>query len=193
MHQNTERLAGKILRYNDDGSIPANNPLPDSPVYAWGLREPCGLGFDAATWYAFATDCNSDDLHEIDRIEAGKDYGWPEVTGLATTTEELDYAAARSDYVDPILDSGNGQSPLIGVTINPGSKYGPDARLDMFYGLGDDGRVFKVQLSDTREAALTTRNFANGLPTPITDVAFTSAGTLYVACENAILRVVPLP
>ncbi|MBU0638815.1 MAG: PQQ-dependent sugar dehydrogenase, partial [Planctomycetes bacterium] len=190
---NTDRLAGKILRYNDDGSIPANNPLADSPVFAWGLREPCGLCFDAATWMAFATDRNDGRLHEINRIESGKDYGWPEVAGLATTTEELEYAAAHGDYVDPILDSGNGSSPLIGVTINPGSKYGPDARLDLFHGLRDDGQVFRIQLSDTRTAALMTRSFANGFPAPITDVAFTPAGTLYIACENAILRVVPLP
>ena len=37
---------GKILRYNDDGTIPANNPSAGSAVYASGVRDPAGMGFD---------------------------------------------------------------------------------------------------------------------------------------------------
>jgi glucose/arabinose dehydrogenase len=42
--QDVSSLAGKILRVNSDGSIPADNPFPDSPVYSFGHRKSTGLG-----------------------------------------------------------------------------------------------------------------------------------------------------
>ncbi|MCK4342102.1 MAG: PQQ-dependent sugar dehydrogenase [Phycisphaerae bacterium] len=186
-------LAGKILRYNDDGSIPADNPTADSPVYARGLRHPRGLGFDPGAGTAFVADRCSKRYHELNRIEAGKNYGWPAVSGLATTAEELQFAEENPDYVDPILDSGHDTSPLVGVAFNPSTKYGPDNLLYLFYGVREEGRVFSLELSGDRTAAVKSRNFANGFPTPMTDVVFTPAGTLYVLSENAILRVVTYP
>ena len=40
-------LAGKIVRVNSDGSVPADNPFAGSPVYALGLRNPQGLAWDS--------------------------------------------------------------------------------------------------------------------------------------------------
>lgn len=44
--QDLNSLAGKILRLNDDGTIPKDNPFPDSPVYSFGHRNPQGLAWD---------------------------------------------------------------------------------------------------------------------------------------------------
>ncbi len=186
-------LYGKILRYNDDGTIPGDNPDPNSPVYARGLRFPQGLGFDPITEVAFVTDRNASRFHEINRIEAGKDYGWPTVAGVATSAAQLAYAAETPEYANPILDSGSSTSPLVGATFNPSTKYGPDNRLYFFYGEQSGGRVFSLELSADRTAAVKSRLYASGLPTPITDVVFTPSGTLYVASEDAILRIVLFP
>ena len=43
-----DTLAGKILRLNGDGSVPADNPFPRSPIYSLGHRNPQGLAWDAA-------------------------------------------------------------------------------------------------------------------------------------------------
>jgi aldose sugar dehydrogenase len=37
---------GKLLRINSDGSIPPDDPIPNSPIYALGLRNAFGIAFD---------------------------------------------------------------------------------------------------------------------------------------------------
>ncbi len=43
--QDQESLGGKILRISKEGTIPGDNPFPDSPVYSWGHRNPQGLAW----------------------------------------------------------------------------------------------------------------------------------------------------
>lgn len=191
--QAVDLLPGKVLRYHDDGTVPLDNPVAGSPVYARGLRDPRGLTFDPQSDVAFVTDRNENGSHEINRILAGRNYGWPEVVGRATTPAELAFAAENPDYVDPLLESGSERSVFEGAAFNPSTKYGSDARLQFFYGLRDKGRVRSLQLTAQRTAAVKSESFATGLPTPITDMAFSPAGTLYVASADAVLRVVPIP
>jgi glucose/arabinose dehydrogenase len=188
--QDSDLPYGKILRYNDDGTIPESNPTAGSPVYAVGLREPRGLTFDQQTGVGFVTERSAGGLHEINRILSGRNYGWPQVVGLADTAAEQEFAAQQPSYVDPITESDRA---LIGASFNPSTKYGPTARLQLFYGISDAGRVLRLELSPERTAAVAAELFATGLPTPVTDLAFTPAGTLYVACENGIFRIVPVP
>src|SRR5207244_13569088 len=47
--QNTSDVRGKVLRYNPDGSVPADNPFgPGNPVWAFGLRNPFGIAISSA-------------------------------------------------------------------------------------------------------------------------------------------------
>jgi len=191
--QNNAFLVGKILRYKADGTIPAGNPIKDSPVFARGLRDPGGLTFDPDTGAPFVIDRNASGDQEINRVQKGSNYGWPDVTGPLSTAAELDFAALNPDYADPIVASGTNPVTWIGAAFNPSAKYGPNTFLGLFYGVQDDGRVLSLELSTARTAAVTTTRFAASLPTPITDLAFTPAGTLYVATQDAILRIVPFP
>jgi glucose/arabinose dehydrogenase len=76
--QDRDSLAGKILRLNDDGSIPADNPF-DNPVYSYGHRNPQGLAWeDGRLW---ATEHGSSARDELNVIDAGVNYGWPTITG----------------------------------------------------------------------------------------------------------------
>lgn len=188
--QDPASLLGKVLRYNADGTIPADNPSADSPVCAWGFRQPAGIAFDPASGVGFVTDRNELGDDELNRVVAGHDYGWPFVTGGATTPEELDYAAQNPAYTDPILVTAAGESPIVGAAFNPGTKYGPDTRLNFFFGVEGAGRVLSAQLNDERVAVVTYGAFAARFPTPMTDVAFTPFGTLYAASQGSIVRVV---
>ena len=91
-------LNGKILRLEADGSVPADNPFPGSPVLSLGHRNPQGLAWDGKR-RLLAAEHGPSAHDEINRIEPGKNYGWPDVAGAD------DPAAQRRGYVDPIVES----------------------------------------------------------------------------------------
>jgi glucose/arabinose dehydrogenase len=75
--QDLDSLSGKILRLNDDGTIPKDNPYTDSPVYSLGFRNPQGMTWDK-TGNMYVIDLGPDKNDEINLIKAGKNFGWPE-------------------------------------------------------------------------------------------------------------------
>ena len=84
-------LAGKVLRIRPDGGIPADNPVPGSPVYALGVRNSQGLAWHPDTGELFAAEHGPSGLpkewfrtgrDELNVILAGENYGWPEVAGM---------------------------------------------------------------------------------------------------------------
>ena len=75
--QDLNSFAGKILRLNDDGTIPKDNPFDDSPVYSLGHRHPHGMTWDNdGTMYLVEFGPEKND--EVNIIKPGKNYGWPE-------------------------------------------------------------------------------------------------------------------
>jgi glucose/arabinose dehydrogenase len=85
--------AGKILRVKPDGSVPADNPLPGSPVFSLGHRNIQGLAFDARN-RLWASEFGQSDVDELNLITAGSNYGWPECEG----------ACGKPAYVDPVME-----------------------------------------------------------------------------------------
>ncbi|WP_033342484.1 PQQ-dependent sugar dehydrogenase [Catenuloplanes japonicus] len=71
---------GKILRLTPDGKAAPGNPTEGSPIFSLGHRNVQGLAFDreGRLW---ATEFGQNRLDEVNLIEAGKNYGWPEVEG----------------------------------------------------------------------------------------------------------------
>jgi len=75
---------GKVLRLNDDGSVPKDNPFADkggvtAQIWSLGHRNPLGLAFDAAgrLWEIEMGPKGGD---ELNRIEPAKNYGYPIVS-----------------------------------------------------------------------------------------------------------------
>lgn len=80
--QERDSLAGKILRMNFDGSVPGDNPFEDSLVYSYGHRNPQGLAWNDSD-ELYATEHGDQAHDEINKIEPGNNYGWPEIEGDA--------------------------------------------------------------------------------------------------------------
>ncbi len=92
LSQDMSSLAGKMLRLNLDGSIPNDNPFANSYIYSLGHRNAQGLvQLTDGRIYSAEHGPQTDD--EINRIIAGKNYGWPEVRGIIDTPEEEAFAA----------------------------------------------------------------------------------------------------
>ncbi|MCG7860494.1 PQQ-dependent sugar dehydrogenase, partial [Flavihumibacter sediminis] len=80
-------LNGKILRLNRDGSIPADNPIPGSPVWAWGFRNMQGLAENSrGQWYSSEHGEATDD--ELNLLQPLRNYGWPLIEGYLDTEKE---------------------------------------------------------------------------------------------------------
>lgn len=81
--QDRDSLAGKILRLNDDGSIPEGNEF-NSPVYSYGHRNPQGLVWDDSG-QLWATEHGRSGARsgfdELNKIVSGGNYGWPDSQG----------------------------------------------------------------------------------------------------------------
>ncbi len=96
--QDTESLAGKILRLNPDGSIPDNNPF-DNAVWSYGHRNPQGIAWDDSG-QLWAVEHGPSGVEtgrdELNRIERGNNYGWPTITG-----DEM-----ADDMKSPVIHSG---------------------------------------------------------------------------------------
>ncbi|MFC3885911.1 PQQ-dependent sugar dehydrogenase [Bacillus songklensis] len=104
--QDRSSLGGKILRMNLDGSIPNDNPFPQSYIYSYGHRNPQGLAWDEqGTLYSSEHGQSAHD--EINKIEPGQNYGWPVIQGDKTAkgmktplfhSGDVTWAPAGMDY-----------------------------------------------------------------------------------------------
>ena len=74
--QDLDSLSGKILRLNDDGSVPNDNPFENSPVFSYGHRNPQGMTWDEFG-NLYVTELGPTKNDEINLIHAGQNYGWP--------------------------------------------------------------------------------------------------------------------
>lgn len=74
--QELGRREGKILRLADDGSVPLDNPIPGSPVFAYGFRNSFGFTFDPVTGRMWQTENGPTCNDELNDIRPGRNYGW---------------------------------------------------------------------------------------------------------------------
>ncbi|MBP0023536.1 MAG: PQQ-dependent sugar dehydrogenase [Roseofilum sp. SBFL] len=83
--QNLGSHLGKIIRINDDGSIPSDNPFVNNPnaapeVWSYGHRNIQGLALDAIANRVWVTEHGARGGDEVNWVEAGDNYGWPVAT-----------------------------------------------------------------------------------------------------------------
>ncbi len=88
--QNLNSLSGKILRINPDGSIPSDNPDPGSYVWAYGLRNSQGLVF-TPQGFLYGSEHGPDTDDELNLLESGRNYGWPNVAGFCNLPNEITF------------------------------------------------------------------------------------------------------
>jgi glucose/arabinose dehydrogenase len=116
--QDPQSHLGKIIRLNDDGSIPTDNPyvgmagyLPE--LYTIGHRNQLGLRFDSATGKLWESEFGPAGGDEVNLIEAGKNYGWFLISEGSHYNDEPN-ALGSGDvegYVDPVAWWARGGNP----------------------------------------------------------------------------------
>ena len=82
--QDMQSNMGKVLRLNDDGSVPDDNPFADqggvaAQVWSLGHRNPLGLAFDG-NGQPWDIEMGPKGGDELNRVERGANYGYPVVS-----------------------------------------------------------------------------------------------------------------
>src|SRR3990167_3481431 len=163
--QDTDSLSGKILRVTYEGNPAAGNPFRNR-VYSYGHRNPQGISWDA-NGTLWETEHGPSGLEtgndEFNRIDIGKNYGWPEIRGKET----------REGMVTPIIESGrsdtwapaglayiNGKfyfGGLRGQALYRVTLSGNSAELETFF-KGEFGRLREVIAGPDNMLYITTSN-----------------------------------
>lgn len=103
---------GKVLRFNDDGAAPADNPFADNQehpetakfIYSYGHRNIQGMAIDPATGNVWATEHGALGGDELNLIEPGQNYGWPEATySIHYNRREISEHVTLEGMIDPAL------------------------------------------------------------------------------------------
>ncbi|KUJ71989.1 PQQ-dependent sugar dehydrogenase [Thiomicrospira sp. WB1] len=100
--------AGTVIRLNLDGSVPDDNPFAKDPqalaeIWSYGHRNPQGLYYDAEHDILWAIEHGPQGGDELNRIEKGQNYGWPEVTQGKEYVTGFDIGVDhKAGMVDPV-------------------------------------------------------------------------------------------
>lgn len=175
--QDLSSLNGKILRLNPDGTIPEDNPFPNSPVYSYGHRNPQGLAWQPGTGHLYATEHGPSGFQgccrdEINYIEPGNNYGWPTIKG----------DEKHQGMVSAVIHSGSSETwAPSGATF---VQTGPWADSLLFTGLRGQ-TLYRAIFDDTDpDRVITLEKLFVGEFGRLRDVAEGQDGAIYILTSN---------
>jgi len=179
--QRLDSLAGKILRVNDDGSVPADNPFVGQQngrpeIWSYGHRNPQGIDWQPVTNLLFETEHGPSGFDgpeggdEVNIIEKGKNYGWPLIHHKET----------REGLESPLLEYTPACAPASGMFYR-GSAFSQFTG-NFFFGCLRGERIIRVMLDGRR--VVSQENLLAGKYGRIRDVAEGPEGYLYFSTSN---------
>ena len=202
--QDPSSHAGKVLRLNDDGTVPSDNPFVGKPgyqpeIYALGFRNPLGLMIHPQTGELWDAEHGPQGGDEVNIIKAGRNYGWPvislgrsysgDLTGISGPERAEPCAPGMEQpflFWVPVIGPG-------GMTVYTGDKF-PAWKGNLFIGGQETTQLHRVVFNQrglpTRREALLTE-----LKQRIRDVKQGPDGLLYLVTDHetgALLKIEPV-
>ena len=179
--QRLDSLAGKILRLNDDGAIPTDNPFVGQQnarpeIWSYGHRNPQGIDWQPDTNLLFETEHGPSGFDgpgggdEVNIVEKGKNYGWPVIHHTQT----------NPGMEAPLLEYTPACAPASGMFYR--DKAFPQFRGNFFFGCLAGTRIIRVVLDGRR--VVRQENLLEGKYGRIRDVAEGPDGYLYFSTSN---------
>jgi glucose/arabinose dehydrogenase len=169
--QSLSTRLGKILRINQDGSIPSDNPFYNTlgakkEIWALGLRNPFTFAFSpaAGSTLMYINDVGQDTWEEIDSGIRGANYGWPTCEG----------PCSNPSFVDPVYaysHAGSGKA-ISGAAFYESNQFPQDYKGSYFF--GDYVAGFIKRLTPTKQVV----DFLPNVNSPV-DIKIGADGSLY--------------
>jgi aldose sugar dehydrogenase len=186
--QDLKSLGGKTLRLNPDGSIPADNPFPQSPLFSYGHRNSQGIDWHPKSGLQYQTEHGPSGFDgpgggdEVNLVEAGKNYGWPVVH----------HEESAPGMVSPLLEYTPAVAPA-GASFARGDAL-PSFRGDYFFATLRGERLIRVRFDpNSPRQVLETEELFRDVYGRLRDVVFGPDGALYLATSNRDGRGRPRP
>jgi glucose/arabinose dehydrogenase len=179
--QKLDSLAGKILRLNDDGTVPADNPFVGRAnarpeIWSYGHRNGQGIDFQPGTDLLFETEHGPSGFDgpgggdEVNIVEKGKNYGWP----------VIHHRAVHEGMESPLLEYTPACAPASG-SFYRGTAF-TQFKGNFFFGCLRGERIVRVVLDGRR--VVSQEDLLAGKYGRIRDVAEGPDGYLYFSTSN---------
>lgn len=193
--QDPSNHKGSIMRLHDDGRVPQDNPFVGREghrpeIWSYGHRNPQGMALHPATHELWATEHGARGGDEINRVLAGRNYGWPLIThGVDYDGSQISPDTARAGLEQPVAHWTPSIAPS-GLAFYTGTRF-PRWQGNLFAGSLAGQQLRRVVLDGNRVVKQETVLQGFGR---IRTVKMGPDGYLYVltdAPNGALLRLVP--
>ena len=194
--QNPGNHLGTIVRLNDDGSVPDDNPFVGQQdarpeIFSYGHRNVQGLALHPATGTLWAHEHGPQGGDELNILKAGANYGWPAIT------YGIDYSGA---IISDKTEAPGMEQPVVywvpsiapsGMAFYEGEAF-PEWRGDLFLGALSHLHLRRLELDG--QEVVSQEELLTGLSARIRDVRAGPDGLLYVLTDSSdgkLLRLAP--
>lgn len=177
--QDINSLYGKILRINPDGTIPADNPFPNNPVWSFGHRNPQGIDWYPGTDILYSTEHGPSGFDgpgggdEVNIIFKGENYGWPVVS----------HERSKEGMISPELVFTPAIAPASGMFYK--SKVIPEFQNNFFFGCLRGSCIMRVIIDSDNPRKIVSFKKLNGIDFGrIRDITEGPDGAIYFSTSN---------
>lgn len=188
MSQELDKLQGKLVRLNLDGSLPEDNPFVGQDgarpeIWSYGHRNSQGLAIDPRTGTLWEVEHGPRGGDEVNLPQPGKNYGWPIVThGINYSGQPIPEAVGKEkEGMEPphfVFEVSPGLSGMAFYTGQAGKPWNDS----LFLGALAQRNLIRLQLEGDRVVA--EERLLQDLGERIRDVRVAADGNLYLVTDE---------
>jgi aldose sugar dehydrogenase len=177
--QNPSSLSGKIHRFNKDGTIPSDNPVPGNPMYCLGIRNCFGIAWHPTLGTLYGSDNGENCDDEVNRYVPNGNYGWRD-----------GYVCGENEpgFISPLARMNPSIAPT-GVAFYTGTVF-PEWQNNLLMTSWNDRAVRRYALNGAGTAVVTEEILVANAGGGLTDITIGPDGNIYMSGSNGIYRIV---
>ncbi|MGE3308139.1 MAG: PQQ-dependent sugar dehydrogenase, partial [Rhizobiaceae bacterium] len=186
--QDMSDSAGAVLRINQDGSVPADNPAPDggdrlAQLWSKGHRNVQGADYDPLTGGLLVVEHGAQGGDEVNLAEAGKNYGWPVISyGVDYSGAKIGLGQQAEGYEQPLHYWDPSIAPS-GLAVYDGEMF-PEWKGDLLVGALKFGLLSRLD-RDGQGKILGEERMLDGEFGRIRDVNVAPDGSIWLLTDEA--------
>ena len=185
--QNKDAVNGKLIRLNLDGTIPLDNPFPNNPLWSYGHRNAQGLVYANNIMYSSEHGASSDD--EINIIEKGRNYGWPNVEGFCNETSERDFC--NTNQVKEPIYTWTPTEAVCGLDFYNSDAI-PEFKNSLLLCTLKGSKLIQLKLNNNRTSITSGAELFSGNFGRLRDLCVSPTGKIYVCTSNGNDKIIEI-